>query len=175
MANFSVTDVVTSPMPMLRPASSQNASSQIASSCAKTARFSSSSAVASCPVRPKSAARAMTPDAMTPNAMTPDAATPMQVTSMRSITSCRLPVGGSAPQDDPTASMKFSAAAAAVPGTPSMAASPLQRTPPPRVSMLASTRAPVLTAWMRTAARSPVAATSPISSAAGPTPDRVLP
>ena len=72
-------------------------------------------------------------------------ATSMQVTSMPSITSRRLPVGSSLPDTEPTTSMKLSTIGAAVPGTPSMRASPVYITARPGVCTIASMRASVLT------------------------------
>ena len=66
------------------------------------------------PVSPKSFARIMIIGI----------ATSMQVTSMPSITSRTLPVGSILPEIEPTTSMKFRMIGAAVPGTPSMRASP---------------------------------------------------
>ena len=60
----------------------------------------------------------------------------MQVTSTPSITSAAFPVGSRAPQVDPAASGKFWSTGAAVPGTPSIRASPSYVTAPPGVSMV---------------------------------------
>ena len=72
-------------------------------------------------------------------------ATSMQVTSMPSITSRTLPVGSILPEIEPTTSMKFRMIGAAVPGTPSMRASPVYCTDLPGVLTTASMRASVLT------------------------------
>jgi hypothetical protein len=48
----------------------------------------------------------------------------MQVTSTPSMTSTTFPVGSRAPQELPAVSLKVTGMAAAVPGTPSMRASP---------------------------------------------------
>ena len=107
--NFGVTESWQSPSPICAPACRRTDSiaakkSRLASNCSRLSR----------PVSPKSAARAITIGI----------ATSMHVTSISSNRSIRWPVGRKAPVDDPASSMKFSSTGAAVPGTPSMAASP---------------------------------------------------
>ncbi len=71
--------------------------------------------------------------------------------------------------------MKASSIGAAVPGTPSIAASPSYCTTPPGVRIFATMRAPVLTARMLMVVIPSAGSINPISMAAGPTPDRMLP
>ena len=99
----------------------------------------------------------------------------MQVTSMPSIASTAEPVGSSEPQLEPATSRNSIGIAAAVPGTPSMRASPSYSTAPPGVGTCATAMLPVFTMWMRTGVVAPATGTSPFSIAHGPTPARMLP
>ena len=99
----------------------------------------------------------------------------MQVTSIPSKVSVTAPVGSSEPLLEPATSRNSSAMGAAVPGTPSMRASPSYSTAPCGVRTCATARAPVFTMWMRTAVVGPATGTSPFSMAQGPTPARMLP
>ena len=71
--------------------------------------------------------------------------------------------------------MNVSRIGAAVPGAPAIRVSPSNVGRPPGVSTFATTRAPVFTAWILISVSSLAGATSPISMAAGPTPDSMLP
>ena len=101
---------VTSPRPMSFPAAQRSA-------CTRSSRSSSpaSSSYGSYPVIPRSAARASTTGIPLST----------QVTSMPSIWSQRLPVGSRRPVAEPSVSPKSRTTAAAVPGTPEIAVSPV--------------------------------------------------
>ena len=101
----------------------------------------------------------------------------IMVTSTPSITSTALPVGSSAPHEPPAMSAKSSVIAAAVPGTPSIAASPPYSGRPPASGNVAVARLSVFTMKIRTdAVVAPGSgATRPRSTANGPMPARMLP
>jgi hypothetical protein len=99
----------------------------------------------------------------------------IQVSSMPSSSSFTAPVGSNAPQLEPATSRNSSAIGAAVPGTPSMRASPSYSTVPCGVHTCATARLPVFTMWMRTEVVVPDTGTRPFSIAHGPTPARMLP
>ena len=79
------------------------------------------SSTGSCPVSPRSLARATTTGMPLST----------QVTSMPSMTSDTLPVGSRLPVAEPAVSANRSRIGEAVPGTPAMAVSPAYRTTPP--------------------------------------------
>ena len=91
----------------------------------------------------------------------------MHVTSTPSKRSMRFPVGSSEPQTEPAVSRKLMLIGAAVPGTPSMRASPAYSTRPPGVWTSMSLRVPVLRVNTRKVVTSPVGLTRPVSKAEG--------
>ncbi len=99
----------------------------------------------------------------------------MHVTSMPSKRSMRCPVGNSDPHTEPAVSRKLMLIGAAVPGTPSIRASPAYSTRPPGVCTSMSLKVPVLRVNTRKVVRSPVGLTRPISNPNGATAASMLP
>ncbi len=158
---FGTVFFVTSPRFISRPAASRTRSTRAFSSAS-----ASSSSGASWPVLPKSDAR------ITTTGMPLS----ISVASTPSTTSRALPVGSSAPPVlEPAMSRKSITIGAAVPGTPSMRASPSYRTRPPGVCTVATAMLAVFTMWMRTFVSPSAAATRPFSIANGPIPASMLP
>ncbi len=136
--------------------------SRIDSSRERNSAFASSSDGLSVPSTPRSAARITT------------TGIPLSiiVTSTVSMTSTGLEVGSSEPHDPPAMSEKSIWIAAAVPGTPSIAASPAYSGRPSRSGNVAVAKLSVLTMKMRTDAVEAAGAgtTSRRSTANGPIP-----
>ena len=128
------------------------------STLATSAAFASSCAGDSAPVTPRSDARTM----ITGMPLS------MQVTSIPSKVSVTAPVGSSEPLLEPATSRNSSAMGAAVPGTPSMRASPSYSTAPCGVRTCATARDPVFTMWMRTGVVGPADGHEPVLDGPGP-------
>ena len=99
----------------------------------------------------------------------------MQVTSTPSIRSRTFPVGSRPLQTDPAVSRKLIVIGAALPGTPSIRASPAYSTRPPGVATVMSHCMSVLRVSTRNVLAAPRGATIPVSSANGTTAASMLP